>query len=62
MADLAGDGMTMLVVTHEMGFARGVADTVHFMDHGQVIESGPPEQLFEAATSRRLQEFLSQVL
>ena len=62
MADLAGDGMTMLVVTDEMGFARGVADTVHFMDHGQVIESGPPEQLFEAATSRRLQEFLSQVL
>jgi polar amino acid transport system ATP-binding protein len=62
MADLAGDGMTMLVVTHEMGFAREVADTVHFMDHGQVIESGPPEQLFEAASSRRLQEFLSQVL
>ena len=62
MADLAGEGMTMLVVTHEMGFARGVADTVHFMDHGQVVESGPPGQLFEAASSRRLQEFLSQVL
>ena len=62
IADLAGDGMTMLVVTHEMGFARGVADIVHFMDHGQVVESGPPEQLFEAASSRRLQEFLSQVL
>jgi polar amino acid transport system ATP-binding protein len=45
-----------------MGFARGVADVVHFMDHGQVLESGPPEQLFEAASSRRLQEFLSQVL
>jgi polar amino acid transport system ATP-binding protein len=61
IADLAADGMTMLVVTHEMGFARGVADSVHFMDHGQIVESGPPEQLFEAASSRRLQEFLSQV-
>jgi len=62
IADLAGEGMTMLVVTHEMGFARGVADTVHFMDRGQIVESGPPEQLFEAASSRRLQDFLSQVL
>jgi polar amino acid transport system ATP-binding protein len=62
IADLAGEGMTMLVVTHEMGFARGVADTVHFMDGGRVVESGPPEQLFEAASSRRLQKFLSQVL
>ena len=62
MADLAGDGMTMLVVTHEMGFARGVAETVHFMDSGQIVESGPPQQLFEAATSPRLQQFLSQVL
>ena len=47
----------MLVVTHEMGFARGVADAVHFMDGGRVVESKPPEQLFEAASSRRLQEF-----
>ena len=62
MVDLAREGMTMMVVTHEMGFARGVADTVHFMDHGQIVESGPPEQLFEAASSRRLQDFLSQVL
>jgi polar amino acid transport system ATP-binding protein len=62
IGDLAGEGMTMLVVTHEMGFARRVADTVHFLDHGQVVESGPPEQLFEAASSRRLQDFLSQVL
>lgn len=54
--------MTMLVVTHEVGFARGVADTVHFMDGGSVVECGPPEQLFEAASSRRLQELLSQVL
>jgi polar amino acid transport system ATP-binding protein len=62
MADLAAEGMTMLVVTHEMGFARGVADTVHFMDGGRVVESGPPEQVFEAASSPRLQRFLSQVL
>jgi polar amino acid transport system ATP-binding protein len=62
IADLAGEGMTMLVVTHEMGFARGAADAVHFMDGGRVVESGPPEQLFEAAASRRLQQFLSQVL
>ena len=62
MADLAGEGMTMLVVSHEMGFARGVADAVHFMDRGQIVESGSPEQLFEAAASRRLQQFLSQVL
>jgi ABC-type polar amino acid transport system ATPase subunit len=62
MADLAGEGMTMLVVTHEMGFARGVADTVSFMDGGRILESGAPEQLFESATSPRLQRFLSQVL
>jgi polar amino acid transport system ATP-binding protein len=62
MADLAGEGMTMLVVTHEMGFAREVAETVHFMDGGRIVESGPPEQLFEEATSPRLQRFLSQVL
>jgi len=62
MADLAAEGMTMLVVTHEMGFARGVANTVRFMDRGRVVESGPPEQVFEAASSPRLQWFLSQVL
>jgi polar amino acid transport system ATP-binding protein len=45
-----------------MGFARGVADNVSFMDRGRVVESGPPEQLFEAASSPRLQQFLSQVL
>lgn len=49
-------------MTHEMGFAREVADTVHFMDRGRVVEAGPPKQLFEAASSRRLQEFLLQVL
>jgi polar amino acid transport system ATP-binding protein len=62
IADLAADGMTMVVVTHEMGFARSTADSVVFMDYGQVIESGPPDQLFDAAQTERLQRFLSQVL
>ena len=52
IADLGADGMTMLVVTHEMGFARSASNTVVFMDHGKVVESGPPEQIFEAATDR----------
>ncbi|MFI6832845.1 amino acid ABC transporter ATP-binding protein [Kribbella sp. NPDC050241] len=62
MADLAQTGMTMVVVTHEMGFAREVADQVAFMDHGVVVESGVPEQVFTAAESPRLRQFLSQVL
>jgi polar amino acid transport system ATP-binding protein len=62
IADLGADGMTMLVVTHEMGFARSASDTVVFMDHGKVVESGPPERIFEAAETERLQRFLSQVL
>jgi polar amino acid transport system ATP-binding protein len=62
IADLGADGMTMIVVTHEMGFARSASDTVVFMDHGRVVESGPPEQIFEAAKTERLQRFLSQVL
>ncbi len=62
IADLSADGMTMLVVTHEMGFARSASDTVVFMDHGKVVESGPPEQIFEGAQTERLQRFLSQVL
>jgi polar amino acid transport system ATP-binding protein len=62
IADLGADGMTMVVVTHEMGFAQSSADTVVFMDHGQVVEKGPPEQLFEAAETDRLRRFLSQVL
>jgi polar amino acid transport system ATP-binding protein len=62
IADLGADGMTMVVVTHEMGFARSASDTVVFMDHGKVVESGPPEQIFEAAQTERLQRFLSQVL
>jgi polar amino acid transport system ATP-binding protein len=62
IADLGAEGMTMLVVTHEMGFARSTSDTVVFMDHGQVVETGPPDQIFEAAETERLQRFLSQVL
>lgn len=62
IADLAAGGMTMVVVTHEMGFARSTADKVVFMDHGQVVESGPPQQVFESAETDRLRRFLSQVL
>lgn len=62
MADLASNGMTMVVVTHEMGFCRNVSDTVTFMDGGVVVESGTPEQLFTDPRTERLQGFLSDVL
>jgi polar amino acid transport system ATP-binding protein len=62
IADLGSDGMTMVVVTHEMGFARSAAHNVVFMDHGKVVEAGAPELLFEAAETERLQRFLAQVL
>ncbi len=62
MADLAADGMTILAVTHEMGFARSTADAVVFMDHGKVVESGTPDQIFDSAETERLRRFLSQVL
>ncbi len=62
MIDLAGDGMTMAVVTHEMGFARRVADRVIFMDRGEIVEDAPTEQFFSAPTSRRAREFLSKIL
>ena len=62
IADLGEEGMTMVVVTHEMGFARSASDAVVFMDHGQVVESGTPEQIFDAAETERLQRFLSQLL
>lgn len=61
IADLGAD-TTMLAVTHKMGFARSTADSVVFMDHGRVVESGPPEEIFSAAKTDRLQRFLSQVL
>ncbi|MBL1073073.1 amino acid ABC transporter ATP-binding protein [Nocardia sp. 2] len=62
MADLAKGGMSMIVVTHEMGFARSVSDRVVFMDHGQVVETGTPDALFDNAETPRLRQFLSQVL
>jgi polar amino acid transport system ATP-binding protein len=62
IAELGSDGMTMVVVTHEMGFARSTADSVVFMDHGKVVESGPPDQIFTAAETDRLKRFLDQVL
>ncbi|WP_109561444.1 amino acid ABC transporter ATP-binding protein [Mycolicibacter longobardus] len=62
IAELGADGMTMVVVTHEMGFARSASDTVVFMDRGMVVESGPPDQIFDNAETERLQKFLSQVL
>lgn len=62
IAELGADGMTMVVVTHEMAFARSASDTVVFMDRGKVVESGPPEQIFEAAETERLRKFLSEVL
>ncbi|QCB96893.1 amino acid ABC transporter ATP-binding protein [Arthrobacter sp. PAMC25564] len=62
MTDLAKGGMTMVVVTHEMGFSRNVSDTVTFMDAGVVVETGPPDQLFLDPQTERLQSFLSDVL
>ncbi len=62
MTDLAKDGMTMIVVTHEMGFARRVAHRVIFMDEGQVIEEGSPEQFFKNPQSERTRQFLSKIL
>ncbi|MBN9746358.1 amino acid ABC transporter ATP-binding protein [Amycolatopsis sp. A1MSW2902] len=62
MAGLASRGLTLIVVTHEMGFARSVADEVAFMDAGRIVEQGTPQQMFEAPASPRLQQFLSQVL
>ncbi|MGJ7510253.1 amino acid ABC transporter ATP-binding protein [Variovorax sp. GT1P44] len=62
MEGLAGEGMTMMIVTHEMGFARRVADRVIFMDQGQVIETAPPDDFFDRPQSARLRTFLGQLL
>ena len=62
MRDLARDGMTMVVVTHEMGFAREVADRVVFMSEGAIIEEGSPAEIFDRPQSERLQSFLAKVL
>jgi polar amino acid transport system ATP-binding protein len=60
--ELAGSGMTMIVATHEMGFAREVADKVCFLDAGRILEEGPPEQIFTSPREPRTREFLSRVL
>ena len=62
MKDLAKEGMTMVVVTHEMGFAREVGDRILFMDGGYIIEEGTPEEVFESPKNERTQNFLAKVL
>lgn len=62
MKKLANDGMTMVVVTHEMGFAREVADRIIYMDDGKIIEQGTPEEIFNNPTNDRTKEFLSRIL
>ncbi len=62
MIGLAEDGMTMVCVTHEMGFAKKVADRVVFMDRGEIVEAGPPRAMFDAPRTDRLKLFLSQIL
>jgi len=62
MRDLAKSGITMVTVTHEMGFAREVADQVLFMDEGKIIEKGSPDHFFEAPTEERTKQFLSKIL
>jgi polar amino acid transport system ATP-binding protein len=61
MRDLAEEGMTMLCVTHEMGFARSAASTITFLDEGRIVERGPPEQLFETPEHDRTRQFLGQL-
>jgi polar amino acid transport system ATP-binding protein len=62
MKTLAREGMTMVVVTHEMGFAREVADRVVFMDMGKIIEEGTPEHFFTSPRHERARNFLNQIL
>ena len=62
MEGLAREGMTMICVTHEMGFARKVADTMIFMDRGEIVEKAPPAEFFSAPRTERCREFLSQIL
>ena len=62
MVSLAEDGMTMICVTHEMGFARKVADRVIFMDNGEIVEENEPNAFFDNPTNERTKTFLSQVL
>ena len=60
--DLAEEGMTCMLVTHEMGFAREIADHIYFTDRGVIVEHGPPSTFFSEATDPRTKEFLSQIL
>ncbi len=62
MTELARTGMTMIVVTHEMGFARGVADTMVFMDRGRIVETAPPARFFAAPETERCRDFLQKIL
>ena len=62
MVELAGQGMTMLCVTHEMGFARAAADRVIFMDQGQIVEQNTPDAFFSNPQTDRAQDFLSKIL
>ena len=62
MEDLAMEGMTMLVVTHEMGFARGVADRIVFMDSGEIVEIGTPDTFYSDPQHERTKLFLTQIL
>ncbi len=61
MRELRESGMTMVVVTHEMGFARSVADRVIFMDHGLIVEQGPPEKLFNRPEHPRIRDFIASI-
>jgi polar amino acid transport system ATP-binding protein len=60
--DLAAGGMTMLIATHEMAFAREIADRVCFLDQGRILEQGPPERIFTEPTEPRTQEFLRRII
>ena len=62
MRELAREGMTMMIVTHEMGFAREVADRVVYIDHGRILEIGTPAEIFDQPTHERTRTFLSRVL
>ena len=62
MVELAEDGMTMICISHEMGFARTVADTMVFMDDGEIVEAAPAGLFFEAPKNERTQQFLRQIL
>ena len=62
MRQLASDGMTMLVVTHEMGFAREIADRILFIDQGVIMEDAPPREFFEQTRSQRAKDFLAKIL